>query len=374
MSGTYQHNNNKFIRPTIESGEITLNVGSTNVFEGLRFEGSVDITFANGTWGNVVEQQWISNPSSSISAGFGAVSYNSLTDDGVNNTVYRTPTALMDTYQVFKLDKNTPGINGSVALTESRPYGQGSFGMDRYVPGFDKIKFGPTRSLFITDFIEIGVDDFLVHFKSDATVYRPRIYVYDENKAQITGSTDPATIGSGSISWQSSDNRYSTTTSRSSDNAVVKHNSNGRYIKIEIIVFESTYFKYISLFIRGVNTYKIYNQFNSNPAPLIASAAITKGYFPKGMIISRSDTTGYYQNTFDLLTTLSSGASATDTTIDVTSATGVTSGDIIGILLDDGSTQWTTVNGAPSGTTITITDALTGNTASGNSVGFNRWV
>jgi len=50
--------------------------------------------------------------------------------------------------------------------------------------------------------------------------------------------------------------------------------------------------------------------------------------------------------------------SATDTTIDVDSITGISDADYIGIKLDTGYLHWTTVNGAPSGDTITITDAL----------------
>ena len=51
---------------------------------------------------------------------------------------------------------------------------------------------------------------------------------------------------------------------------------------------------------------------------------------------------------------------ATDGTIDVDSITGLTTGDYIGIELDGGTMQWTTINGAPSGDTVTLTTALTG--------------
>ena len=42
--------------------------------------------------------------------------------------------------------------------------------------------------------------------------------------------------------------------------------------------------------------------------------------------------------------------------------------DNIGIELDDGTIQWTTINGAPAGSTVTLTDALTDDVASGNAV------
>jgi len=48
------------------------------------------------------------------------------------------------------------------------------------------------------------------------------------------------------------------------------------------------------------------------------------------------------------------------TTIGVDSITGISDADVIGIELDDNTVQWTTVNGSPAGTTVTITAALTG--------------
>ncbi len=50
---------------------------------------------------------------------------------------------------------------------------------------------------------------------------------------------------------------------------------------------------------------------------------------------------------------------ATDATITVDSITGMTNGDYIGIELDDGTTQWTTINGVPAGYVVTLTTALT---------------
>ena len=59
---------------------------------------------------------------------------------------------------------------------------------------------------------------------------------------------------------------------------------------------------------------------------------------------------------------------ATDSTIDVDSITGMSSGDYIGVQLDSGAMQWTTINGAPAGDTVTLTDNLTGASAIDNTV------
>lgn len=67
-------------------------------------------------------------------------------------------------------------------------------------------------------------------------------------------------------------------------------------------------------------------------------------------------------------TTLTANKSSGATTLTVASIADIASADYLGIELDSGSFQWTTVNGAPSGTTVTPTAALTGAASSGNRV------
>jgi len=67
-------------------------------------------------------------------------------------------------------------------------------------------------------------------------------------------------------------------------------------------------------------------------------------------------------------TTLTADSAASDTTLTVTSITGISNAHVIGIELDDGSVDWTTVNGAPSGTTVTITTGVTTLASSGNRI------
>ncbi len=64
-------------------------------------------------------------------------------------------------------------------------------------------------------------------------------------------------------------------------------------------------------------------------------------------------------------TTLSADAADGASTISVTSATGIATTYNIGVQVDDGTIHWTTVNGAPSGTTVTLTTALDDSATSG---------
>lgn len=67
-------------------------------------------------------------------------------------------------------------------------------------------------------------------------------------------------------------------------------------------------------------------------------------------------------------TTLLSAGNTGDGTISVNSITGFVSGQKIGIKLTSGLTFWTTINGTPSGSTITLTATLSGPAAAGNYV------
>lgn len=67
-------------------------------------------------------------------------------------------------------------------------------------------------------------------------------------------------------------------------------------------------------------------------------------------------------------TTLSTDEATSSTSIDVASITGISSGDNIGIELDDGTLHWDVVNGAPGGTTITLTTGLASAATTGNYV------
>jgi len=67
-------------------------------------------------------------------------------------------------------------------------------------------------------------------------------------------------------------------------------------------------------------------------------------------------------------TTTSVAASSGASTITVVSDTGILSGDFIGIVLTDGSAQFTTVNGAPVANVVTLTDVLTDDVDSGADV------
>ena len=56
--------------------------------------------------------------------------------------------------------------------------------------------------------------------------------------------------------------------------------------------------------------------------------------------------------------------------ITLTDASSALNGDYIGIYLDDGTMQWTTINGAPAGNVVTLSAALTDDVSDGATVYF----
>jgi hypothetical protein len=67
-------------------------------------------------------------------------------------------------------------------------------------------------------------------------------------------------------------------------------------------------------------------------------------------------------------TTISAAEAAGQTTLSVVSTTGMNTSDIIGIQLDDGTIQWTTISSTGAGPTVVVGAALTGAAAAGNIV------
>ena len=95
--------------------------------------------------------------------------------------------------------------------------------------------------------------------------------------------------------------------------------------------------------------------------------ALRRGFLLPVTDVSSVNTVSHVVTAYDT-TTLSAASAANDTTLTVTSITGFSNADQIGIELDNGNMDWTTVSGAPSGTTITIATGVTTAAASGNRI------
>lgn len=83
---------------------------------------------------------------------------------------------------------------------------------------------------------------------------------------------------------------------------------------------------------------------------------------------TNSMTVGSHCVTSYVQTTIGADEASGQTTLTVASITGISSGDVLGVELDDGSIHWTTVNGAPAAGEVVATDAITDDASEGNIV------
>ena len=65
---------------------------------------------------------------------------------------------------------------------------------------------------------------------------------------------------------------------------------------------------------------------------------------------------------------------ATDTILEVDSTTGMVAGDIVGIVVDDGSIDWTDIDTVDDSDTMTVSDGLSDACAINNNIYTYRWI
>ena len=110
------------------------------------------------------------------------------------------------------------------------------------------------------------------------------------------------------------------------------------------------------------------------PMGLSLAGAPTTGFAPEGMPIYNSTSQKVGVNAFSWETQLTGALAAGATSATVATILTVANADIVGILLSDGTTHWTTVSGL-AGSTFTIAAIPVGKDAlAGAPVVFNRWV
>lgn len=353
IDGNYGHNNNTFIKPFMESSTITINKGSSNKFVDVRFEDANVVTFGPTTHSNIITQQW-ANTKRSAYEGIGAT----VTDNGTNNVYIHDILQQKQRLDLFSINNktkvfNTVGDNGGRAMS----------------PGLDLIKVDQWEDIYQTDFIPV-VNGSMFKFNSDAANWRPVVYMYDTNKNPITGS-DLGYITTVDLSWNTS-GYYSVSTNTNTFIAVISH-ANVKYVKIKIATGGSPLpFRFLSLYTMfdKVKEIDLPAKMAISPSPIALSSSPTSGFAKQGQIVSNT-AGGMWVCTKSLDRTLSVTTATAGTSITVNDATGIANGDIVGILLDNGETHWTTVS-ALSGATFTVS-ALPSQASSGKRIVFNLW-
>lgn len=382
INGTYSHNNNIFQSGTFEGASIiNIDVGNSNIFHDIRFEGTPSVTFGSATWANKIFQSWESNQYIGMEYECKEVT---ITDNGEANFVRKTG----HTQQI-----RTPivDINSTTCLTFSNVNGATNFArspnlttlrnvdVQRYA--IDRFQRANNRMVFDCPLIGVFKGD-SIQFQASHSLFRPHVQLYDANKNLITNENiDPATYkyirASAGFVWDGV-NKYVHSTDVSEKFLTIK-SSDVAYITFDIMSGGASAglpFDYLSVILatyrHGSGVFaRADRQVTCNAAtpttPLLGFAS------ELGTQVAKTTVNGNWQCVFALDTTLSVAGNGTDIMITVTTVTGITSGDVIGIQLDSGAAHWTTVNGAPVGNVVTLAVALPNNAAIGSRVVVNRW-
>lgn len=368
--GGYSHNHNKWFNANLESANITFNVGTSNLIDGARFEGTCAVTFGATTWKNRVIQTWYSNQSS--------ISPNpTVTDAGFDNHVLTNIQADATLVTILRIDSASRTTD--VASEWNSPHAT-----RRITPGFRKLAV-PNA---FTDYWDSGLFSLdginptpanggawlrNLWWHSDAALWRPRVYVYDSNRAALDGTSTDYMMLTGGWAWNASG--FYTFSTNVDGGRIRFYHPDVKYARIVFHGYATGSFEYIELtgLVQAPHGTQLADFISrQSRRPLASDSAPTKSLLRLGDHINM--TTGIRLVIARVDTTLSVAAVSTDTTITVASATGISSGDNIAVLLDDGTTHFTTVNGAPSGSVVTLTAAMPGAAAIGNDVATQRFL
>lgn len=380
IRGLYPNNCNEFLKPCLE-GAFVINIdsGLDNIMRGARLEGaSGSITFGTNTAFNKIIANY-SNTSSWID------SY-PVTDNGIANVVTHFMSDNITPVTVFSADFTSyPNGLKSGSYDFSSVYDINTVAPASLVPGVDCLMVNGNANYLIKQltldttnmkrfYVQIVADGDAV---SNVTTMRPQVKCYDAAGTQLTGSSPFYANGLSLFTDYTTYYGYGAAV----DSFGVIFDNATKSATIDLRLYNVSYaklkIKRVSVYAVEVNAVKFgndilkNNSLNNKPTELFSDASPTMGIPKVGTVVPTS--TSLYRCTAVVPTTVNATEATGQTVITVASIAGISSGDIVGVLLDNGLTHWSSVNGAPVATEVTITDALPSATSAGKAFVAVRW-
>lgn len=376
ISGTYQHNHNKFYGGTFESGsKITFNVGRNNYIYGARFENGATVTLSAGTERNVIVNTWDSSTSNFDDVGATVI------DEGFDNVV-------LDDFALYRHGETvaSASINDTVLDTYAGSTAGRTPDLQRIIANSAAV------TILDSEFLPVAAGDYFrwVSLGASGSIadtnarYRPRIEFYDAKLRPVPASLD-FILTTGGVFSVVTGNAIGSGSNQSGAVAAilpaaiiagvafvkVKWNSNSprtpsisQAVDLRIV----RYTKDSDLY-RGLPGRVAIDARKDAPV----SGMPTKGFAPIGYTAKHINGSATYTCTLSVDTSLTAVAVSGATSVTVASAPGVDLSDIVGINLDDGTTHWTTV-ASVAGATVGIVNPIPSNAAANQRVVFVRWV
>lgn len=384
----YNHNHNKLFHPCMEGSAVSLtfNNCSMNQVYGARFEAvgsSPGITFNSTSYCNTVMYTWSGSGSPEDQFRIAIP----VSDTGRGNMVTSEAATQFNKTQAFSVGLNS-GIVGTATSSASAdpriaPAAHGLFingGPAVLTPSL--LGFTPTtfEVIALSDPIPVQLGDVITwDVDFDGSILRPMIYVLDSQMRPLTSE------GGGGAFYQQTDvttldSTYGFYTSAAAlSTAQMKpgaiRRSEVAYVRIGAYLSTAGFIRYLSasVYSQALNRGKTEGEAARRYQLMTVDGAPTRGFLQQGTTVYDRVTKVMRFVSRAQESTLTGSLSAGATSATVVSASGIANGDIVGILLDNQTTHWTTVSGL-SGNTFNIAAIPVGRSApAGGRVVFNRW-
>tara|TARA_R100000541_G_scaffold55058_1_gene63765 strand:+ start:50 stop:1813 length:1764 start_codon:yes stop_codon:yes gene_type:complete len=386
---SYKHNHNKFYNNTFEGSSVKISFVNcnTNFVYGARLEGtsgSTGISFDANTFNNYLTQTWsgVGNPRNAYTID------TPITNSGQNNIVTTEHLIGCEKVTLFNITPNSgvvsTGSDSSAFGSQVTSIHHPPFHKGLITPSLKKMSASTNDVLGLSGFIPVEFGDvFGFNVKSPTTAWRPYVYIYDANMKPITsegGAGAYINMINASLLTNNGRGYYGPSTNLTSAQvsdfpaAVVR--TEVKYIQLAMISVAASTFEEVSAFFycqkRNRDAVQGAQRFSRMPS---INGVVTKGYVPQDTSILNTATSpasiryvSYSNETFANGAVVAGATSITVVDIDA-----VANGDLVGILLDDGTTHWTAVSSL-STATFTIAAIPTGRSVADKSlVVFNRW-
>lgn len=385
----YAHNHNKFNRPVFEGSfvQIVYTNCTSNLIEDGRFEGvsgAPGWTCAANTYLNKIIVSWsgVGNPRADYQVPIMPVS-----DLGMDNII--TTRALMTHKKNVLFSVNGQSLivaNATASASNERAVNAprfNSFIRAAMTPSLKGFTSGANRLIAVSDRIPVVNGDTVVFDGDfDGSLARAVVYVYDADMNLLTSEGGGGVYFSApSFSYTSATGSYghgadvSAATFNGLAGSVVR--SEVKYIRVLVYSATGGFFRSLGASLYSRHLSQPSGQegaATSKPIALSLAGVPTSGFAPEGTPIYDSTARRSGVNVFAWETQTTTSLAAGATSITVNTILTAANADIVGILLSDGTTHWTTVSGL-SGSTFTIAAIPVGKSVlAGAPVVFNRWV
>lgn len=383
----YPHNHNLISRSTFEGSQFygEFEYCSHNKVTSARGEdlsAAPGISFTDDTYSNMVSFGWsgAGNPRNDF------VIPCDVTDLGLGNIVTTEAAQLREKVEIANVGAAS-GILASASSSIARsPYTapQANPGVDNLTdstiltPSLNGFSVGAARYIFLTPPIPAALGDtFVWEGEFSGSLIRTATFALDANQRPLTSEGEggvyidqPGASASGGYGRYVQSSDIDADTLRQSPAVVVRD---------EVKFVRLGAFSGAGGFLNDLSVSVYTNQLGRGPThaaaqgsgPRSLPGAPVAGFVPLGTTVfdRTAEIMRYVTLEYESVTT--GALVATNTSVTIAAAGSIADGDLVGILLDNGQTHWSTVSGL-TGATFTVA-ALPSGAASGARVVFNRW-